>query len=177
MLNKVILSQAHQPGKWLMALQCKIDDQSSDFNRVVASSTHDLAIVIEAVDEDGLVPHEPVPLVDLNLPISPIPILVGDDDKAEQVPVPVLTQLAQAITYLARSTACPAPIPVPVPAPVQPPCQRPGAGRGRRPHGGGLQPQQLRPGALCLVTCLCPNLLTGNKNYKRENLVNFITGV
>ncbi|KAF8336991.1 uncharacterized protein EI90DRAFT_3119310 [Cantharellus anzutake] len=93
----------------------------SDFDRVVASSTHDLAIIVEAVDEDGLVPHEPVPLVDLNLPIPPIPILVGDNDEVEQVPVPVLTQLAQAITYLARSTARPAPIPVLIPAPIQPP--------------------------------------------------------
>ncbi|KAF8314587.1 uncharacterized protein EI90DRAFT_3135860 [Cantharellus anzutake] len=75
----------------------------------------------KAVNEDGLVPQEPIPLVDLNLPIPPIPILVGDDDKVEQVPVPVLAQLAQAITNLAHSTARPTPIPAPVPTPVQPP--------------------------------------------------------
>ncbi|KAF8321930.1 uncharacterized protein EI90DRAFT_3131373 [Cantharellus anzutake] len=86
----------------------------SNFDRVVASSMHDSAVFVEAVNEDGLVPHEPVP-------IPPIPILVGDDDEVEQVPVPVLTQFTQAITHLARSTACPTPIPVPVPAPVQPP--------------------------------------------------------
>ncbi|KAF8322402.1 uncharacterized protein EI90DRAFT_3130962 [Cantharellus anzutake] len=74
---------------------------------------HNSAVFVEAVNEDGLVPHEPVPLVDLNLPIPPIPNLVGDDDEVEQVPVPVLTQLAQAITSLARSTAHPTPIPAP----------------------------------------------------------------
>ncbi|KAF8325611.1 uncharacterized protein EI90DRAFT_3128459 [Cantharellus anzutake] len=39
-------------------------------------------VLVEVVDEDGLVPHEPIPLIDLNLPI-----LVGDNDKVEQVPV------------------------------------------------------------------------------------------
>ncbi|KAF8326205.1 uncharacterized protein EI90DRAFT_3128128 [Cantharellus anzutake] len=93
----------------------------SDFDRVVASSTHESAVVVEAVDEDGLVRHEPIPLIDLNLPIPPIPILIGDNDEVEQVPVLVLAQLAQAITYLACSTARPTLVPVPVPAPMQPP--------------------------------------------------------
>ena len=93
----------------------------SDFDRVVASSTHDSAVLVEAVNADGLVPHEPVPLVDPNLLIPPNPILVGDDNGVEQVPVPVLAQLAQAITNLARSTARPAPIPLPVPLHPPPP--------------------------------------------------------
>ncbi|KAF8319909.1 uncharacterized protein EI90DRAFT_3132219 [Cantharellus anzutake] len=60
----------------------------SNFDHVVASSMHNSAVFVKAVNEDGLVPHEPVPLVDLNLPIPPIPNLVGDDDEVEQVPVP-----------------------------------------------------------------------------------------
>ncbi|KAF8309950.1 uncharacterized protein EI90DRAFT_3140083 [Cantharellus anzutake] len=47
----------------------------SDFDCVVASNTHDSAVFVEAVNEDGLVPHEPIPLIDLNLPIPPVPIL------------------------------------------------------------------------------------------------------
>ena len=94
----------------------------SNSDNVAASSTHDLATVDEAVDDDGLVPDGPVPLIDQVLPIPPVPILVGDDDaQVEQVPVLVLAQLAQAITTLACSVIHPTPILVPAPVPIHPP--------------------------------------------------------